>query len=281
MEFVPSEKGVPIRQPSTANLMIDSADRTTGNPANFVIVKKNSILNGFFTRIGATEVVLNWFQPNISAYPNEDTLVITVGSGSPTTYTAPPANYTQAELIDWVVAQLDTETSGITWTVESGFGIGSGIVALVPSGNVTLSLSGSIAKLLDITATSESYSTVAGIPIGTSDLRPYSYIDFVSSDLTYNQALKDASTANIVRDVLVRWYFAFDQPPTLDKYGFPILMGYTAFCLRRTYSPPKQIRWESNMPLGNLAFQLYDPSGNLVEMDAASSWGMTLQVSEV
>ena len=93
--------------------------------------------------------------------------------------------------------------------------------------------------------------------------------------------MKDASTAKIVRDVLVRWYFAFDQPPTLDKYGFPILMGYTAFCLRRTYSPPKQIRWESNMPLGNLAFQLYDPSGNLVEMDAASSWGMTLQVSEV
>ena len=125
------------------------------------------------------------------------------------------------------------------------------------------------------------YTPAVGIGIAQADLRPFRYIDFVSTQLTYNQNVKDASTATIVRDVLARWYFAYDQPPTLDEYGFPILMGYSAFCLRRTFSPPKQIKWESNMPVGNLTFQLYNSAGELIETEADTSWQMTLQISEV
>ena len=93
--------------------------------------------------------------------------------------------------------------------------------------------------------------------------------------------MKDASTAKIVRDVLVRWYFAFDQPPALDAYGFPILMGYTPFCLRRTFSPAKQSMWENNIPVGNLEFQVYDPNGQLAIMSARTQYQLTLQASEV
>jgi len=80
-EFIPTEKGVPIRQPSTANLMVDSQNRATidlsgnveyGTPANFYINKRQSILNGYFTRIGVTEVVLEWFQPNVNNEEDEN-----------------------------------------------------------------------------------------------------------------------------------------------------------------------------------------------------------------
>jgi len=61
------EKAVTIRYPATANLMIDSSDRnTTRNPSawDFQITKNQSIQNGFFTRVGTTEVVLEWCEPN-------------------------------------------------------------------------------------------------------------------------------------------------------------------------------------------------------------------------
>jgi len=283
MDFVPSEKATPIREPSTANLMIDSADRNPEFifPNDFSITKTNSILNGFFTRIGTTEVVLDWFQENISPGDITDSLVATVTAGAtPGTYTfnAPTGFYTQAQLIQWMIIKLNSIPGGITWTVSSTVGSG---VAVIASGNITIGFSGSIASKLKITSAPVAYGPGDGFPIFAVDLRLYSYIDFVSTQLTYNQNVKDASTAKIVRDVLCRWYFAFDQPPTFDTYGFPILMGYTPFCLRRLFSPAKQIKWEGNMPVGNLSFQVYQPNGDLANMNYRTNFQMTLQASEV
>jgi len=309
-QFVPKEDGVPIRQPSTANLMLDSADRNLAiNPSanDFTISRSNSILNGFFTRVGTTELVLEWLTPNFSPTADAaDTWGIaytapsapTPGSGN-----IPSAFFTQADLIDYLLRLLNitgaTTTPATTWSiVAEGPPSPSGVaVTLVPNQDVTIQLTGTLASRLRL-PTGALAITAAGISAGlrvySADLRLYRYLDFVSSQLTYNQALKDASTAAIVRDVLARWYFAFDQPPTEDQYGFPILMGYTPFVLRRTFSPPKQIRWESNIPIGNLAFQVYQPSGELALMTGGplgqspitsaaqgTNWLMTLQVSEI
>ena len=285
MDFVPSDRATPIRQPSTANLMIDSADRNPSFilPNDFSITKTNSILNGFFTRIGTTEVVLDWFSPNISPGDATDSFVAEVVSGAtPGAYTfnAPIGFYTQAQLVKWVVAKLNSIPGGITWTVVTTLSVGSS-VALVPSANITIGFNGSIAQKLKIDTPPVAFTSADGVLVGPADLRLYSYIDFVSQQLTYAQDVKDASTAKIVRDVLCRWYFAFDQPPTFDEYGFPILMGYTPFCLRRLFSPPKQIKWEANLPVGNLSFQTYDPYGNLALMNYQTNYQMTLQASEV
>ena len=70
--------GVTIRNPSTANLLIDSLDRTSGYSSDFLIAKPNSILNGFFTRLAVAEVVLDWCVANISSqYNNERTRYLT------------------------------------------------------------------------------------------------------------------------------------------------------------------------------------------------------------
>ena len=301
--FLPAEKGTPIRMPSTANLMLDSADRNTSvySRANsFTIAKPESLLNGFFTRIGTTEVVLEYSTPNISSTLGNNTLVIDLsGAGATTgagtaTRTISAGFYTAEQLIDWMTKKLfdlsGAFTPNITWTVAAttgAEGVGSGAV-LTPSSPIYARFSGPIADNLGITTSSyilygpnpatqqQLFITNIGV-----DLRPFRYLDFVSPQLTYNQDLKDSATNKVTRDVLCRWYMAYDNPPALDAYGFPILMGYTPFVLRRIFSPPKQIRWDNIQPLGQLSFEVFTDQNVLAPFNVYTNWLMTLQVSEV
>jgi len=298
--FLPAEKGTPIRMPATANLMVDSADRNTSvnTLANdFQITKPQSILNGFFTRIATTELVLEYRTPNISSILGNNTLTIDLsgdapGAGTHTqTYTA-NGFFTAEELIDWVAACLTNAGSNltppVTWAasaIPAGNPGGPG-AQLAPSATVYAQLSGPIANALSIaTGALDLYgpaptdAQLAIYPLFV-DLRPYRYLDFVSAQLTYNQDLKDTATNTFNRDVLARWYMAYDNPPTLDAYGFPILMGYTPFVLRRIFSPPKQIRWDPIQPIGNISFQVYTNTGSLAPFNFNTQWLMTLQVSE-
>ena len=292
MQYTPAEKAFPIRQPSTANLMIDSADRPPiidlsgddiSSPWDFQISKKQSILNGFFTRIGTTEVVLEWCEPNINALYDTDTITFDLSGTGANTYVGTQTIvltdgfYTIETLLDTLVTQLNdlSGTTGMTFSVVTT----AGVVALVSTGGDFDVVPGTLANKLKLEKELNSNNEWYVSPC--ADLRLLRYLDFVSSELTYNQDLKDNSTLVFNRDVLCRWYMAWDSPPQLDGYGFPILMGYTSFTTRRLYNPPKQIRWEPNQPLGNISFQVYDDNGELVKDTDDSQWLMTLQVSEV
>lgn len=290
-DFVPSEKGVTIRQPSTANLMVDSKDRAAFELANnFQITRSNSLLNGFFTRIGLTELVLEWNQPNVSQLApklNSDLIIDASGSVSGTTTTTfnPPTGfYTAKAAIDYLLASLNTISASVTpattWTLTNPT---PASVVLTPNNAIGIQLDGAFATSLGV-------ATGAIVPFGPAtplfigiavDLRPYRYLDFVSAQLTYNQDLKDTSTASYTRDVLARWYMDYDQPNSVDAYGLPVLMGYEPIYLRRIFSPPKQIKWSANQPVGNIAFQVYDNNGRLAACGANCDFLMTLQVSEV
>ena len=297
VDFVPNERATPIRVPSTANLMIDSIDRDELSPWDFQITKNYSILNGFFTRIGTTEVVLEWCQPNISSSLGNNQLVIDVsGTGGNTysgteTITFTEGFYTVAQALGRLTSLLN-DISGTT-----GMTFGTATNALTNQVQV-ISVGGDWA--INAASAGLALALQIGLPVGLNntltsihsivcpDLRPYRYIDFVSAQLTYNQDLKDSSTNNIVRDVLCRWYFDWYTPPDLDSLGFPIFMGYTAFRARRLFNPPKQIKWSPNQPIGNLSFQVYgntvfggDPELVPLIPYAKSNWLMTLQVSEV
>jgi hypothetical protein len=294
-DFVPSEKGTTIRQPSTANLMLDSADRNANvyPLANaFFINKTNSILNGFFTRIATAEVVLEWQTPNINPLLSNNTITIDLSGTSTgtslTTETAPTDFYTQAALLNWLVTRLNARSAGLspapTWSINNT--TNPGTYALVASANVDVRFSGPIANALFINASNYTLvgptpPAIPGIQLVAGDLRPFRYLDFISAQLTYNQDLKDSSTSAINRDVLCRWYMAWDTPPSLDAYGFPILMGYTPFVVRRLYNPPKQIRWDARQPIGQLGFEIYTDQNVLAPFSFNSNWLMTLQVSEV
>jgi len=292
VDYVPIEKGMTIRQPSTANLMLDSLDRDKTiylTAGNFQITRQNSILNGFFTRIGTTEVVLEWTQPNIITNFNT-TFKATIGV---TEYSVSLSEgfHNVAQALDAIVVLLNAKTgiSGVyTFSIDTTIGVP--YLKCVLFGTTTpqiytLETNTTLIQQLGMKTNISSSAKMIGQTNGV-DIRTYRYLDFISNQLTYAQDLKDATTSESSRDVLCRWYMTWDTPPAIDKYGFPILMGYTGFQVRRLFNPPKQIRWEPNLPIGNIAFQVYyntvGASGaDILLEDTNFEWMMTLQVSEV
>jgi hypothetical protein len=112
---------------------------------------------------------------------------------------------------------------------------------------------------------------------------PTSYVDFVSNNLTVNQDLKDGSTSLITNDIIYRWYLAWDTPEPLDSLGYPIYQGYKRFIQRRPIAFPKQIKWDNNIPIGQLSFQVLDDNGRILSPDVVQGemeWQMTCLVSE-
>ena len=292
-----------IRVPATANLMIDSADRIYDlsgtvpvytrypTPFDFQIDRPQALLNGFFTRIATSEVALEWNIPNISPQLSNNNLQFQVDA-STFTATFPQGFYTVQEVLQALPVYMNNVAGGAAFSTVATTVFEGSERALINLNQSTFTISPS--KLADtlFTQTDQLQNTSNKPYFQAIDLRPLRYIDFVSEDLTYNQSLKDSSTAKYPRDVLNRWYFDWDTPPILDGFGYPILMGYTPFYTRRLYNPPKQIKWEPNMPLGNNRFQLYDNNGQLMtylntpgQVNSGNgvnktNWLMTLQVSE-
>ena len=144
-------KGVDIRESSTANFLIDSQDResynaslaaTPGVPipvsssADFLINKPSqSLVTGFFTRFAMTEIELAYNMPNVSPlyldgsvfktppvpaaeinYGNNVTSVVVALGGILNFFpdvTIPAGNYTVAEALDRFVVALNLATNAL------------------------------------------------------------------------------------------------------------------------------------------------------------------------
>lgn len=281
MDFVPKERATPIREPSTANLLIDSIDRTEGvGSSDFTITKKQNILNGFFTRLAVVEVVLDWCIPNINPVFKNDVLTYNVGTES-YSITIPEGHYTIARLLNTIKTELNVQSIaeglGITWSVTGNVN---------DDGYATLSASGDVVSFpvsplqTQLNLASEIFAN--DFPLDCPAVLPITYLDFTCDQLTYNQELKDEATNLTTRNTLYRWVFAWDGPAPIDSLGYPIFQGYMPFRARRYLAFPKQVRWETNMPIGQLNFQVYDSQGELVPTQTGEmEWNMLLQVSEV
>ena len=279
--FTPAERGMSIRMPSTANFLIDSTDRDeTRYPSasDFQIVSQNSLFNGFFTRLAVAECVVDWCVDNISAAADNNIFTVTVSS---TNYsvTLPDGQYTVAQALDTLVAELNAlPVPGVTFSVG---GVAGASGAKTLSGTAAFTV---VATNLSIELNIASGVSGTDFPVNCPLLLPYTYIDFVCPQLTYCQDLKDNTTNPVKRDVLYRWYFAWDTPAPLDTYGYPINQGYQRFIQRRYLNFPKQIRWDNIQPIGNLAFQVYTSQGtqlSIAEGAGEFEWKMSILVSEV
>jgi hypothetical protein len=277
-EFVPSEKGAPIRFPSTANLYIDSADRSSGTAADFLINKPSNILTGFFTRMAVNEVVMDWSIPNVLASYGNNTFIVTITGTGAGTYTATLDDgfYTIEEALDEIVAQFNTALGTTRFSIVVS--TNGGVFLTIASGTFSITPT-TLSTQLDL---SQDITLTANKQVLDPRILNTKYIDIISQNLTYNQDLKDASTAQNVRDVVFRWFLAWDNEATYDAYGFPILQGYKPFLQRRSIAFPKQIKWSNQQPIGQLAFQLYDSRGNLFNTNVGRlDFNLCLLVSEV
>jgi hypothetical protein len=245
-----TNKGVDIREPSTAFFLIDSTDRVNYNrstytgaagdeatiaSANFQITKPGqNLITGFFTRLAMTEIELTWNIFNISETLGNNTvnvIVLEVATGTRTTYTVtiPEGNYTVAKALDALAAEMSTDTGQAFSVVDSPIYTGKKAieitgadfkfifttVAPVPLSPApfVLSLSQSLGlRTFDFGATPAVGFFSLVYSATDPDLLAYQYIDITCSQFASQQKVKDATTSTFDSiDVVFRWVFANDD----------------------------------------------------------------------
>jgi hypothetical protein len=280
MDYTPTERAVTSRNASTANLAIDSRDRTrfssnnlyqTLQPFNssstdFTIALKQNIMTGFFTRLAVNEVCLNWSRPNIIAGVNNE-FIIRISTTN-TSVLLDGGYYTVAEALDAIVIGLNTALGAATFSITQPNAVpGSGVASLTKAAGSFCILNTPLAYQLGFQLSSSTTSPPVfnfgtSFPAWSATLLNTPYIDFVCNNLTYCQNVKDSTTSQNSQDILYRWNFAWDDRDSgYDTYGYPILQGYKAFCARRAIPFPKQILWDNIQPIGQLSFQIYGADG--------------------
>lgn len=387
---------VVIRPSATSLLCIDSDDRYQNfgqrrtNPTfpfQFNVQKGEAILNGFFKRMALTEFRMNWTMPNISeAWLNSNIIFswkVSGGTATDSVLTLRDGFYDARNIATALQDGIQSLSSSLAnFTVTSTFSETTELVFTAASGsNITfclkpISATSKYRQLFDMInapptgTTTYSTQVLTGIP----DLRATDYIDIVCSQLTYNQELKDTTSAPIARDMLARIYMddpvgsssivttnvlsattsasasitaissisppigtsdivvftvsaaptsffigaacsvtgitgnltlngsgtiigknasgntitvQYDDAPVVT--GTPVVTsgtitstqlaytqtpvvewddrvnGVTPFVLYRQFPYPKQIRWNKDMPIGNLTFTLYDDQGRNIQ----------------
>ena len=254
-----------VQRPASSSLLcIDSEDRFVdyiakrnsfysdynGSPYDFQITKNESMMSGFMTRLGVTEVVFPWVIPNINPYTAEIGFGYAIGAGA-VTYTTLSLRYgfyTPAQLaatIQGLVRAVSPSLAtfvmtygqdGLPHFMYAGNPGTLGVLvgfqplpynsAVYPYNTNTKQLFdvlgfSSTARGLDNTAVQDAQNatnTIA-IPDGSNNLflqggdtlcQSIRYIDIVCSQLTYNQGLKDTMSQKVARDTLCRLYIAQD-----------------------------------------------------------------------
>ena len=310
------ERGVDIRNPSTAFLGVDSADRYTnliqqGNtsttPYDVNLSASQNYLNGFFTRLALTEVKFPWAIPTITTRNNKIGLVTTIGGISTLwTIALAPKWYTCASLA--LALQIVIRATGSpsdyldNFVVSFETGITNGFIAQPAASSITSfyfqpyiypgqPLRTGLFEMMAWSFPGANFTTPSPYPAitttaysGVPTMLSTQYVDFVSSQLTYNQDVKDSSTANYPRDVLCRLYLANDGLQTLD-YD----LGSVPFSIYRNFNFPKQIKWDPRQPVGQILIQVYDDAGYILTADPANvagdgllpDWQFSLLVTEV
>jgi hypothetical protein len=315
----PSSDGVrdaiTVRPSASANFFVDSEDRVNyplSSSTDFTINKSQSLFNGFFNRLAVAEVVLNWGVPNITEYWGNSFIQIdnatTLASFN---ITIPDGFYRVIDLLQEIVDRVNTAatTAGDPLRLEVQYtqfgkvslesvGVGTDPFQIWTGPPPNFNLAIQLFTRANLGPYSDTSFTVSNpVILGTK------YIDIVCQQLTYNQDLKDNTTAQYNRDVLYRWYFTYDNvpvaydqiiaeidpgqvgppvyPPTyaLANTDIAIIEGYTAFVSRRTPPVPKQVRWSPEQPVGQVNFQVYDDQGRLLNLDQMVDARMDFQMS--
>ena len=322
-----------IRPPSTSLLTIDSEDRFSSytqasasvlndsqavntTPYNFEIQKNESLMNGFFTRVGISEINFPWGIPNINQ--KTDTMAVfwagtTSGSSNVTIF---PGFYKPSQLAATLQAAIRAVTGIATFNLTYGNGVISDVNT--PVFSYDTSDVGQLISFGPLAYNSADYpypdttkqlfhllgfSDVNTVEVGRSGQGGYTfcqytrYVDICCFQLTNNQALKDQTSQTVARDMLARIYLGdANIPGNVDASGGSFCPpGCAPFTIHREYASPKQIQWIPNQPIpGRLVFQVFDDAGALLsevlpsgapenayaEQAGYLDWSMTLQVSE-
>ena len=303
---------VSVRPSSTALFTVNSADRYAGNnirrqigvqtsPYDFTIRKNESLLNGFFTRMGITEISFPMTLPNVDGSTSRMAILYTV-SGSPeasSIFTPAFGFYTPSEIaaaLQVKIRSLDASFS--TATVTYGANSLPQFIVTMPAGaTVSFAPIATTAglpfpydqnqiQLYDMFGfTLANALAQQAVVVGNfTFFQKYQYLDIVSTLLTGNQNLKDSTTSPVDRNILCRLYVDYENSynvPPSDPLFAPA--GTTPITLYRKFPIPKFVQCDVKQPVGQLNFQVFDQDGFIIKSDPQfqdMDWKMSMLVSE-
>lgn len=222
---------VTVRPSATAILAIDSDDRYPNYkvrrtnptyPFSISIQKNENILNGFFKRLALTEFRVNWTLPNISQVWGNSTMEIyyTTNGGTTVgvaTIVIPDEFYGAEELAQALQTEIRKTIANFVVTVKRE---SDDVISFIAPAGTTFffsSMGTTNRELVDVlnVPSVENPPAVAPMPSnlfrnvitsGVPNLRPMDFFDVVCSQLSYNQELKDATSAPVYRDMITRIY---------------------------------------------------------------------------
>ena len=303
------ERAVTVRPSSTAIFAVDSADRYTSlqvastgtvSPYKFSILRNESLLNGFFTRIALTEIVFPYYIWNINARTAYIFVSENGGANQLIDISAYEGLLSPTQIADALQTVLRVQLANALLTVvyvDGRFQIRTNTADTIAFSRGTFTNVNSAAARIDqfqlfdllsmnVTNTLQATAHATGV----TRCRYTEYIDIVCSQLTYNQDLKDGSSDPINRDVLARVYIEnennavqpYFQPTSYTAIPPGGILGNEVFSenaipgtypmtVYRKFSMPKQILWNKAQPLGNLTFEVYDDKGEI--LSAHESFG--------
>ena len=263
-------KGVDIRNPSTAAFLVDSADRDADSSASqFTITPPGqNLFTGFFTRFGLTEITLNWGICNLSPETGLISFSFRVNAVNYAVVIR-RGYYNVQQALDAMVVAMNAAAGAGTFSIVDST-LFAGCKALRSTALYYFINNTSVNQLPNALGFPTFGPGVTPVPAlefscVNPNLSPYSYIDFTSPQLAAQQDVKDSSTAPSTPDSIYRWVFGDEVPNTYDTYGYPILQAYRPFVQRRYLSFPKQIRWDPLIPLGQIQFRVLDNSGEVLQ----------------
>jgi hypothetical protein len=302
------ERGVDIRQPSSAFLGVSTSDRyatksqrynSPSSPFDVLLTSKQNFLNGFFTRIALTEVRIPWLLPTIQSNRQDSMrLEYRTAAGVTTFFTLRingDAWYTPTTLaaeVQRAMRSASPISGGVNKpnftctydTAQYRFNYATNVAG--DTMRFLPTLTNNTTGLYEMMAWLTTGMT-AGFFSRTPKMIFTEFIDIVCNQLTYAQDVKDGDTGDSTRDVVARIYLA------PEGFSDPTQVGTAPFIVYRQFQTPKQIKWDSNLPIGQLSFQVYDDRGNILTNgidalgqapfydDQLGDWSISLLVSEV
>lgn len=227
------ENVVTTRPSATALFCVNSDDRygdyylrrtNPSYPFRFNIQKNESLLNGFFKRLAMSEFRLNWTLPNISTAWGNDVLTLWYSNNPGTTAFStiiiiPDGFYDINDIALELQNQIRSQT-GLNFSVTTNTTSDVTITFRAPTSyQFFFQSQGTTGReLVDMinVPTREVVPPLAtNIPIGwfqsviqsgVPNMRAMDYMDIVCSQLSYNQNLKDSTSAKVTRDMIARIY---------------------------------------------------------------------------
>ena len=153
-----TNKGVDVREPSTAFFLVDSTDRNNYNAstvvgggstdptlasADFQITKPGqNLITGFFTRMAMTEIELTWNLFNVTDSNNKTNVRLKeIATNTITNFevSIPKGNYTVKQALDALVVKMNATVTGQSFSLVDA----SGIAVPIGGGRKAIQIAGS------------------------------------------------------------------------------------------------------------------------------------------